>query len=137
MRTDFDPPLYTPRESETRIALNPSAPDVFTCPLDVVAAAREFVQTEGGGCVVSIGQLLEELGDRFGDHFRVTPEMYQVLDLVEALWDDPHIDQVPNTGWIEFAWNECGQADVEPPHHTTPHHPNLTSLRAKLLGAEQ
>ena len=41
----------------------------------------------------------------FGDRFRVSPETYRVLDLIWALWDDPHIDQVPDTGCIEFAWH--------------------------------
>ena len=31
-----------------------------------------------------------------------------MLNLIETLWADPHIDQVSVTGWIEFAWNEEG-----------------------------
>ena len=37
-------------------------PDSFPVP-EVVAAAREFIRREGEGCVVSIGQLLDELSD--------------------------------------------------------------------------
>lgn len=75
----------------------------------VVAAAREIIRGEGDGCVVSIGDLLDELSDKFGDRFPVSPDTYNVLNLIGTLWADPHVDQVPHTGWIEFAWNEKGR----------------------------
>jgi hypothetical protein len=78
-------------------------------PGDVVAAAREFIRRDGD-CVVSIGRLLDELTDKFGDRFRVSPDVYKVLDLIETLWADPHVDQVPH-GWIEFAWSEEAVVD--------------------------
>jgi hypothetical protein len=70
-------------------------------PDDVVAAAREFIRGEGD-CVVSIWQLLDELTDKFGDRFPVSPDTYKALDLIETLWADPHVDQVPH-GCIDFA----------------------------------
>ncbi|MGZ4524858.1 MAG: hypothetical protein ACXVX7_00075 [Mycobacterium sp.] len=73
-------------------------------PPDVVAAAREFIRSEGA--VVSICELLDELRNEFGDRFSVSPDTYRVLDLIETVWADPHVDQAPNTGHIEFAWNE-------------------------------
>jgi hypothetical protein len=82
---------------------------------DLVAAAREVSRREGNGSIVSIWELLDELSGKFDDRFpvspdtySVSPDVYKVLDLIETLWGDPHIDQVPNTGCIEFAWNEKG-----------------------------
>jgi hypothetical protein len=71
---------------------------------DVLAAARAFIRSEDG-CVVSIFDLLDELSDELGDQFVAG----QALWLIEELWADVHIDQVPNTGWVEFAWNEAGR----------------------------
>jgi hypothetical protein len=75
---------------------------------DVVAAQRDVIRDEDGGCVVSIGQLLEELSDKLGGRFVVSSDMHRLVDLIEELWADPHVDQVPHTGCIEFAWNEPG-----------------------------
>jgi hypothetical protein len=75
---------------------------------DLVAAAREFIRSEGDGCIVSIDQLLDELSGKFGDRFPVSPDTYEVLDLIETLWADPHVDQVSHSGLIEFAWSEKG-----------------------------
>jgi hypothetical protein len=50
---------------------------------DVIDAAREFICSEG--CLVPVSLLLEELGDKFGDRFRVSPDTYEVLDLIETL----------------------------------------------------
>jgi hypothetical protein len=47
------------------------------------------------------------------------------LDLIETLWDDPCVDQVPH-GWIEFAWNEEGFDQVP-----------ATGLKAMLLRHSQ
>ena len=77
---------------------------------DVVDAACDLIRNKGDRCLVHICQLLDELSSMFGDRFRVSPETYKVLNLIEMLWEDPHIDQVPDTGAIEFAWNERGQA---------------------------
>ena len=63
-------------------------------------------------CVVSIYQLLDELSGKFGDRFPVSPDTYEVLDLIETLWADPHVDQVPDMGLIWFAWNEQGLDQV-------------------------
>ena len=95
-------------------------------PGDVVAAAREFIRGEGG-CVVSICQLLDELSDMFGDRFPVSPDTYKALDLIQTLWADPHVDQVPYTESIEFAWNEKGF------DHDLP----AIGLKASLLGGFQ
>jgi hypothetical protein len=68
-----------------------------------LAAAREFIRSEDG-CVVSMSELLDELSDDVGEQFGAG----QAVWLIEELWADAHIDQVPNTGWVEFAWNEAG-----------------------------
>ncbi|AGB26288.1 hypothetical protein Mycsm_06129 [Mycobacterium sp. JS623] len=94
-------------------------------PNDCVAAAREFIRGEGG-CVVGIWPLLDELIDNCGDRFRVSPDGYKVLDLIETLWADPHVDQVPH-GSIDFAWSEEGLVDQVP----------VTGLKAMLLGRFQ
>lgn len=75
---------------------------------ELVTASRDLIRAEGHGGIVSIRQLLLELGGEFGDRFHVPLDVYEVLDLIEALWADPNIDQVPNTGWIEFTWNAPG-----------------------------
>jgi hypothetical protein len=88
--------------------------DDYRAAPDVVADAREFIRGEGN-CVVSIWWLLDELSDKFGDRFPVPRDTYELLDLIETLWVDPQIDQVPGTGVIEFAWNEKGHWDDEAP----------------------
>jgi hypothetical protein len=52
---------------------------------DLVAAAREFIRSEGDSCIVSIGQLLDELSGEFGDRLPVSLDTYKVLDLIETL----------------------------------------------------
>jgi len=89
-------------------------PNEYVCARDLVAAAREYIRGEGDACVVSIYRLLHELSDKFGDRFPVSPDTYKVLDLIETLWADSHVDQVPDTGSIEFAWNEKGWFDAVP-----------------------
>ncbi len=84
-----------------------ATPDPYRVTPDIVAAAREFIRGEGDRCVVSICQLLDELSDKFGDRFPVSPDMYKLVDLIEELWADPHVDQVPHES-VEFAWNERG-----------------------------
>lgn len=64
------------------------------------------MSSEGHGCIVSIGELLEELSDKFGDPFPVSPEMHKLVDLIVML--DPRVDQVPGTGLVDFAWNDKG-----------------------------
>jgi hypothetical protein len=98
----------------------------YVCAPDLVAAAREFIRGEGG-CVVSIWWLLDEMTDKFGDRFPVSPETYKALDLIETLWADSHVDQVPATETIELAWNEKGF------HHDLP----AIGLKAMLLGDTQ
>ena len=95
------------------------------CARDLVAAAREFIRGEGG-CVVSIWWLLDEMTDKFGDRFPVSPDTYKVLDLIETLWADSHVDQVPATETIEFAWHEKR-------FHQVP----VAGLKAMLLGRLQ
>lgn len=86
--------------------------DFVTSP-EVVVAARELLRAEGDGCAVSIGQLLGALNDKLGERFPVSPQMYQVVDLIEELWADAHIDQVTDIGMIEFAWNQAGRQPRE------------------------
>jgi hypothetical protein len=93
----------------------------IAAPDDVLAAARVLIHREGG-CIVSIWQLLDEMTDKFDDQFPVSPDAYKALDLIETLWDDPHVNQVPH-GWIEFSWNEKGRFDGVP----------ATGLKAMLL----
>jgi hypothetical protein len=71
----------------------------------LLAVAREFIRSEGH---TSISPLLEELSHKFGDRFPKWPDAFTVLEVIEALWADPYIDQVPNTGYVAFAWNERG-----------------------------
>jgi hypothetical protein len=61
-----------------------------------------------GGCDGTHPPLLHELSGKFRDRFPVSPDTYEVLDLIETLWTDPHVDQVPDMGLIWFAWNEQG-----------------------------
>jgi hypothetical protein len=73
---------------------------------DVWAAAREFIRSAGDdGYVVGIDSLLGELRDK-SDRFCVTPDMHDLLYLILALWDDPHIDQ-PESGWIDLLSRGC------------------------------
>jgi hypothetical protein len=91
--------------------------DDYVFAPDLVAAAREFIRSESDGCVISIWQLLDELSDKFGDRFPLSPDTYVVLDLMQTLWTDPHVDQVPfrDAESIEFAWNEKGYyPDLDP-----------------------
>jgi len=76
---------------------------------NLVEAAREIIRSQGDRCIIGITQLLEDLSCKFGDWFHFSLNMHQLVDLIETLWEDPHIDQVPDTGWIEFAWNESGR----------------------------
>jgi hypothetical protein len=77
----------------------------YSVPLDVYSAVRAFIRSQGDGCIVSMTQLLDELSETLGDQFGAC----RSLNLIETLWADPHIDQVPDTGWVEFAWNEVGR----------------------------
>ena len=70
--------------------------------------------------------MLDELSDKFGNRFPVSPNTYRALDLIETLWADSHVNQVPNTESIEFAWNEKG-FDRAP----------VTGLKAMLRGRFQ
>jgi hypothetical protein len=100
-------------------------PNEYVCAPDLVAAARESIRREGD-CVVSIWWLLDEMTDKFGDRFTVSPDTYKVLDLIETLWGDSHVDQVPGTETIEFVWNEKGSDQVP-----------VNGLKARLLGRFQ
>jgi len=80
-------------------------------PPDVVAAARDLIWNNGEGRIVSIFQVLDNLSQRFGDRFNVSPAVYKVLDLMGTLQDDPQIDQ-SQSGWIEYVWNEQGAGQV-------------------------
>ena len=101
-------------------------PNEYVCARDLVAAAREYIRGEGDACVVSIYRLLHELSDKFGDRFPVSPDTYKVLDLIETLWADSHVDQVPGTEANEFAWHEKGFDRVP-----------VGGLKAMLLGRLQ
>jgi hypothetical protein len=74
---------------------------------DLVAAAREVIRREGHAQIVSLWQLLDDLGEQFGDRFPVSDDTKNVLELIERLWEEPHIDQP--TSSIEFAWNDRGR----------------------------
>jgi hypothetical protein len=78
---------------------------------DLVDAAREIIRSQDDLCIVGISQLLDELSDKFGDRFCVSPDTNQLLYLIMSLWADPHIDRIPDR-WIEFAWNEAGSCDA-------------------------
>jgi hypothetical protein len=86
------------------------SPADYGCRLDMAFdAAREFIrlQFREDGCITSVGEVLEHLDDRFGKAAGITTDVSTVLDLCAALWEDPHIDQVPS-GWIDFCWREKG-----------------------------
>jgi hypothetical protein len=85
-------------------------------PMDnLVAAARELIRNEEGGCVVHIHELIEGLRSELGERFGVLSDAYRMIALVERLWEDPHIDH-PDNGFIEFVWNEKGWSRNEPTH---------------------
>ena len=93
--------------------------DEMSLPFEaLVAFARESIRSEGDRSV-GIYQVLEELKDKLGDRFPVSRGMYKLLELIEALWADPYIDQGLNTGFIEFAWNEQGVIDETLPTDAT------------------
>jgi hypothetical protein len=74
-----------------------------------------FYGAVGDTGIVEIWQVLDKLSDKFGNRFNVSPDVYKVLDLIDGLWEDPHVDQMPNTGLIEFAWDEAGYCpDLDP-----------------------
>jgi hypothetical protein len=75
---------------------------------DHVETKRERVRREGNACIVSVWQLLDDLNDQFGDRFLMSDETKNVLELIERVWEDRHIDQ-PGAPFIEFAWNERGR----------------------------
>ena len=100
-------------------------PNEYVCARDLVAAAREFIRGKGG-YVDSIWWLLDEMTDKFGDRFPMSADTYKVLDLIETLWADSHVDQVPDTEANEFAWHEKG-------FHQVP----VGGLKAMLLGRFQ
>jgi hypothetical protein len=88
----------------------------MSVPFDaLVAVAREFIRSEAD----------RDVGIS-GDRFPKWPDAFTVLEVIEVLWADPHIDQVPYTESIEFAWNEKG-FDQAP----------VTGLKAVLLGRFQ
>src|ERR1700739_2472913 len=71
--------------------------------------AGGLIPREGDAHLVSIEPLLYELSQRFGDQFPLSDIVYQVLELIHMLADDPHVDLVTYDGYIEFAWNERGR----------------------------
>ena len=73
---------------------------------EVVAAAREVIRGEGDGGVIFCDELLDELAGRFGDRFRVSPDMHKLLHLIEELWDYVRIRR-PDTQSVAFAWDEA------------------------------
>lgn len=75
---------------------------------DLFDAAREIVCAGGDGGIVGISDVLDGLEAKFGDQFRVSKDTYRVLALITALWDDPHVNQVPGMWDVEFFWNAAG-----------------------------
>jgi hypothetical protein len=76
---------------------------------EIFATARAFIRGEGDGCIVTMSELLDVLSEVVPDELSAA----QALDLIEALWTDPHIDQVSGMGIVQFAWNEAGQRSPE------------------------
>ena len=76
----------------------------------LVAVAREYIRSGGRG--VDIYEVLEELSYKFGDRFE-RPDAFTVLEVIEALWADPYIDQVPGTGSVVFARSERDRLDYD------------------------
>jgi len=95
---------------------------------DLFAGAREIIRS-GDHCVITVFELLDELSTKFGARFAVPPETYKVLDLIQMLWGDEHVDRGPSTGWIEFAWRE---EVAEPAFFEV--EPTFPRLRALLQG---
>lgn len=75
--------------------------------------ARRFIRHryEEDGCVVSIGEVLDHLDERFGGA-GLTGDVAAVLGLCMDLWADPDIHQVPG-GWIEFCWNGASPSRLD------------------------
>jgi hypothetical protein len=61
---------------------------------DLVAAAPAFIRDEVDGVVVSITDVMGELRIKFGNRPVMSDEMFELVDLIESLWADPHIDPV-------------------------------------------
>jgi hypothetical protein len=83
-------------------------PEMSTTPIgqEVISAAIEFIRLGGpdrDGSIVSISELFEELEDKFGDQFRVSPEQLRLLDMIDSVAADPRVDLVKFDG-IEFGW---------------------------------
>jgi hypothetical protein len=71
----------------------------------LVAIAGEFVRCQGIGGIVSRWEPLDEMYHKFGEGFPAAPlDICLPVLRIEALRADPHIDQVSNTGPIEFSW---------------------------------
>ena len=70
-----------------------------------LTAAREILRERGPREAVSLGDLLDTLGDRFP----TTPDMHRLIELIYELWNDPHVEQVTGFGGIDFAWVEQPQ----------------------------
>ena len=77
-------------------------------PMYVAAAREPTFAAEGHGCVVSIWELLDELSGKFGDRFPVSPDTYEVLDLIETLWARPARRPGLREGMDPVRWNEKG-----------------------------
>jgi hypothetical protein len=52
-----------------------------------------------------MSELLDELSDDLSEQCGAG----QAVWLIEELWADAHIDQIPESELIEFAWSEAGR----------------------------
>jgi hypothetical protein len=83
----------------------------------IISTAIEFIRVggqDGDGCIVSVSELFEELEDKFGDQFRLSPEQLKLLDLVESVAADPRVALLSFDG-IHFGWageNNIGLAEI-------------------------
>jgi hypothetical protein len=77
----------------------------YSLSLEIFIAAREYIRSQGNACIVSISQLLEELSYTLDDGFGAG----QVVRLTHELWADAHVDQIPESELIEFAWSDVAR----------------------------
>jgi hypothetical protein len=82
--------------------------EITTTPTDeeFISAALDFIRVGGpdrDGCIVSIGELLEEWEKKFGDHFRLSPEQWKLLGLIDWVAAEPRVDLIGFDG-IGFGW---------------------------------
>jgi hypothetical protein len=82
--------------------------ETTTTPADdgFMSTALDFIRVGGHDCdgsVVNVFELMEELQNKFGDWFHLSPEQYDLLELIDWVAADPRVDLTGFQG-VEFVW---------------------------------